>query len=72
MYAVGDLVQHLPTGIFACVYEVYPSPDSHPGHGILKVQFDGGSFGAARANTFKLVTRRDKRAVRERHDWMWL
>jgi hypothetical protein len=72
VYAVGDLVQHLPTGIFACVRELYPSPDSQPGHAILKVQFDGGSFGAARANTFKLVTRRDKRPASERRDWIWL
>jgi hypothetical protein len=62
VFAVGDKVQHLPTGIFASVYEVYPSPDSQPGHRILKVMFDGGSFGAARANTFKLVTRRDTRS----------
>jgi hypothetical protein len=68
--SAGDLVQHLPTGLFANVHEVYPSPDSEPGHRILKVKFDGGSVGAARENTFRLVTLRADRSGPERHDWM--
>ncbi len=62
--AIGDRVQHVPTGMFANVFEIHPSPDSEPGHRILKVQFDGGSVGAARAEAFALATQRED--LRER------
>jgi hypothetical protein len=69
VFGVGDRVQHLPTGIFASVFALYTRPDSEPSHCILQVEFDGGSVGAARATSFKLLTRGADHRWPERDDW---
>jgi len=58
VFVAGDRVLHLPTGVLANVKAVYAGPDPQTKYRIIHVRFDGGSFGAARATKFKLVTRK--------------
>ena len=68
MFIEGDRVLHLPTGMLAKVEAVYPGPDPEPEYRIIRVRFDGGSFGAALATKFKLVKRKADRKGPEPED----
>ncbi len=52
MFVAGDRVLHLPSGMIANVEAVYAGPHPQPEYRIIRVRFDGGSFGAARATKF--------------------